>query len=125
MMRTTLTAAILAVSLVGATAGERDILTAEGGIVCFSPYRLSEGIAAAKKGDTAWMQEIGCLITKGGISALLITPPHMPLDEWWQVRVMPEGGPAATVWGYAQAFTNKAGKPFPPPAWARGQKSPL
>lgn len=101
-----------------AYAGSDEILTVDGGVACLSPYRLSEGIAAANKGDNAWMAEKGCLRLKGDLPATKINLAAKigKLDEWWQVRVhAPNGG--VTVWAYAQSFKTVAGKQFPNPRW--------
>lgn len=89
-------------------AAEREIRAVEGGVVCFSPHRLREGIVAANRGDDKWAGELGCVRLRAGVPGLLISPylrPAQPL----QVRLMPVGGEAATVWGYSVSFTTKSG----------------
>ena len=89
-------------------------MTTDGGVVCFSPFKLSEAIVAANRGDGRWLRELGCVHTRAGVKGVLITPNAAPAEPW-QVRLMPEGGQAATVWGYAPSFQTRSGRKFWPP----------
>lgn len=101
--------AILIAGICG-QADARDVLTVQGGVVCLSPFRLSEGIAASNRGDPKWASEVGCIRLKGGLKGVVIGPIttiYRPL----QVRIFGENDQAGTFWGYADAFsTPKGGK---------------
>lgn len=92
---------------------KKDMLTVEGGVVCISPFRLREGIAAVNQGDKKWTEELGCVRLRDGVRALRIRSDEGLLDPW-QVRLMPEGYDAVTVWGYVNSFTTTGGKKLSP-----------
>lgn len=89
-----------------------EVMTVEGGVVCFSPFNLRQGIVAANHNDQKWLREIGCVKMRGGIRTILIDP-NAGLGEPWQVRLYPgKDSDGVTGWGYAPSFQTKAGKPF-------------
>ena len=106
-----LCAAILAATNANADGrgSKSEVLTANGGVLCFSPINLREGIVAARRGDERGTRELGCMITRAGIRAVRIAP-TAPLGDDWQVRLFVDALPAITVWGEAWSFTAMDGK---------------
>jgi hypothetical protein len=93
----------------GAGAADLEIRTVSGGVLCTTPFQLRKAIIAAHHGDERRVRRLGCMTTSDGVSAILIDE-SAPFAGPWQVRLMPEGAPAATMWGYASSFKTKSGK---------------
>ena len=104
--------AAAALSISGqANARDADILTVAGGVVCLSPFKLSEAIKASNRGDSKWVTELGCVTLAENHKAILINQ-YAGLADPWQVRLQFENGTAVTAWGYAPSFKTKSGRPF-------------
>ena len=101
----------LALSLMpqGVYAGDREIRTVSGGVLCATPFQLRKAIIAAHLGDEGRMRRLGCMRTRDGVRAIVIDE-SVPFAGPWQVRLMPDGAPAVTMWGYASSFKTTSGQ---------------
>lgn len=108
MVRLTTAAAFALISqALSASAWERDVLTIQGAVFCTSPFKLSEGITAANRGDEKWMKEIGCYKVKADIPVVLITP-LLDYARPLQARLL-LGDEAYTIWAFSSEFKTKKG----------------
>lgn len=95
-------------------ARDSEALTMAGAVLCTTPFQITEGLAAARRGDTAWAQSIGCVVARENVRVILVDP-NAPLGRPWQVRIIPDNGePAVTAWGDSTSFKSKSGKSFWP-----------
>src|SRR5690348_175518 len=95
---------MIALHVLGAKTRDFEMLTLSCGVLCATPFQLRKAIVAANRGDHHRVRRLGCVKTGDGVKATLIdqiTPPAGP----WQVRLMPEGASAVTMWGYASSFS--------------------
>lgn len=105
---------ILAGTTSAAFAAEPDVLTVGGGVVCLSPFKLSEGIVASNRGDSNWVKELGCVTLADGHRAIIVRKG----SDWaspWQVRLTFENGTAVTGYGFSASFKTLNGKRFKTP----------
>jgi hypothetical protein len=96
-------ALVLSLVPLGAYSGELEIRTVHGAVLCATPFQLRKAILAAQRDETQRVWQLGCMRTGRGMKAILsdgIAPPYGP----WQVRLVPDGGPTLTLWGYASSF---------------------
>jgi hypothetical protein len=122
-----LLAAFAALTLTGgsalAQASLGQAVTANGAILCASPFHLEEAHKASL--DAKWMREIGCIVASAGLPVTRINS----LSSEWQVRVTGTDGSGATLWGWRTAFLATDGRhgfsPPPPPAGSNGTLGPV
>jgi hypothetical protein len=88
-----------------------EIRTVAGAVLCTTPFQLRKSIVAAHRDEAARVRQLGCTVTGDGVKAI-VTDRSAPFAGPWQVRLMPEGAPAVTMWGYASSFKSKTGEPL-------------
>ena len=97
----------------GANAGELEVQTVFGGVLCETPFQLGKAITAANRGENQRVWQLRCMRTGEGTTAILsdqIAPPFGP----WQVQLMTNGGPPLPMWGYASSFKFNTDNYFSP-----------
>jgi hypothetical protein len=87
-------------------ASDLEIRTVAGAVFFTTP-----SIVAAHRGEAARVRQLGCTVTGEGVKAI-VTDRSAPFAGPWQVRLMPEGAPAITMWGYTSSFKSKSGEPL-------------
>jgi hypothetical protein len=106
-------AIVIGLAPLHARAGELDIRTAHGAVLCATPFQLRKAIVAAHRDEAQLVWQLGCMRAGRGMKAILsdgITPPYGP----WQVQLVPDDGPSLVMWGYASSFTAYPDKSFSP-----------
>jgi len=96
-----------------ARAGELDIRTVHGAVLCTTPFQLRKATVAARRDEAQRVWQLGCMRAGRGMKVTLsdsIAPPHGP----WQVQLVPDGGPSLIMWGYASSFTAYPDRIFSP-----------
>src|SRR5437660_5713309 len=103
-------AIVIGLAPLHARAGDLDIRTVHGAVLCATPFQLRKAIVAAHR-DGVW--QLGCMRAGRGMKVILsdaLAPPYGP----WQVQLMPDDGPSLVMWGYASSFTAYPDKTFSP-----------
>lgn len=108
---------ILALSLMpqGANGDDREARTVAGEVLCATPFQLRKAIIALHSGDEGRIRRLGCMKTSDGMKVVLLDQ-RVPFAGPWQVLLVPEGGPAFSMWGYAWSFRTVSGKRLWPKA---------
>jgi hypothetical protein len=94
-------------------AGDLDIRTAHGAVLCATPFQLRKAIVAAHRDEAQRVWQLGCMRAGRGIKVIFsdgIAPPYGP----WQVQLVPDDGPSLSMWGYASSFTTYPDMIFSP-----------
>jgi hypothetical protein len=104
-------ALVLSLVPLGAETSNLEIRTVAGAVLCTTPFQLRKAIVAAHRGEAARVRQLGCTVTGEGVKAI-VTDRSAPFAGPWQVRLMPEGAPAITMWGYTSSFKSKFGEPL-------------
>lgn len=86
---------------------EEEFRTTEYAVLCDSPFNLKEAVTAMS--DQAWLRSIRCIRAQGGLPVRRIQPSN-DYETPWQVRVMPPGKAAVTLWGNRWEFTRADGR---------------
>jgi hypothetical protein len=106
-------AIVIGLAPLHARAGDLDIRTAHGAVLCATPFQLRKAIVAAHRDEAQRVWQLGCMRAGRGIKVILsdaIAPPYGP----WQVQLLPGDGPSLVMWGYASSFTADPDKSFSP-----------
>ena len=106
-------AIVIGLAPLHARAGDVDIRTAHGAVLCATPFQLRKAIVAAHREEAQRVWELGCVRAGRGTKVILsdaLAPPYGP----WQVQLMRDDGPSLVMWGYATSFTADPGKAFSP-----------
>jgi hypothetical protein len=85
------------------------IRTVSGQVLCRTPFQLGKAIIALHLGHEGRIRRLGCMETSDGMKGIIIDQ-SVPFAGPWQVRLMPEGGPAFTMWAYAWSLRTESGK---------------
>jgi hypothetical protein len=96
-----------------AGAGDLDIRTVHGAVLCTTPFQLRKATVAAHRDEAQRVWQLGCMRAGRGMKVILsdaLAPPYGP----WQVQLMPNDGPNLVMWGYASSFTAYPDKTFSP-----------
>lgn len=106
-----------------ANAGESQMQSVLGGVLCETPFQLRKAITAANRGESQRVWQLGCIRTGDGARVILfdqIAPPFGP----WKVQLTADGGSSLVLWGYSPSFkvnpnetpssmeTTSAGNPY-------------
>jgi hypothetical protein len=86
-----------------ANAGESQMQTVFGGVLCETPFQLRKAITAANRGESQRVWQLGCMRAGDGTKVILfdqIAPRYGP----WKVQLTPDGGSSVVVWGYSSSF---------------------
>jgi hypothetical protein len=113
-MRSALSIAIvIGLAPLHAGAGQLDIRTVHGAVLCTTPFQLRKAIVAAHRDEAQRVWQLGCIRAGRGMRVILsdgIAPPHGP----WQVQLVPDDGPSFIMWGYASSFIANPDKTLSP-----------
>jgi hypothetical protein len=106
-------AIVIGLAPLHARAGDLDIRTVHGAVLCATPFQLRKATVAAHHDEAQRVWQLGCVRASRGIKAILsdaIAPPYGP----WQVQLVGDDGSSLMMWGYATSFTAYPGQTFSP-----------
>ena len=97
------------------------IMTAPGAVLCSDGQLVREAGAAAGKNDTKRLGELACGRVAGGMAAMrIVVTRREPGVFVWEVRLLPQGRNAMTMYGEHDAFRARNGDRLD----ERGQRLP-
>ena len=87
----------------GANAGESQMQTVFGGVLCETPFQLRKAITAANRGESQRVWQLGCMRAGDGTKVILFDQIAPPLGPW-KVQLTPNGVASVVLWGYSSSF---------------------
>ena len=94
---------ILCLTPLGTDAGESQMQTVFGGVLCETPFQLRKAITAANRGESQRVWQLGCIRTGDGARVILFDQIALPFGPW-KVQLTADGGSSLVLWGYSPSF---------------------